>query len=243
MLLCSGVPIKVPPEATQFSVCSGPSGIKNVSLHLTSWGCATVGADISFSVLLLTVTSITAEQSRAMPSLVVSKQMQNHHKIVLCSFFTFEKSFKIRVLQYTNNFYAPYQKKIMCLTRNILGLKLTAVPLWYQTIWKQLLCVTTYQTVIPVFMSSAWAKTARWGGMRGIKVKQMAWGCTAKQNGSKWWLRTRFGLKVCWIFLLVRAEALSSILKRLRKTQRWEYLYFMPVWSKKLLQNIQKEWC
>lgn len=111
MLLCSGVPIKVPPEATQFSVCSGPSGIKNVSLHLTSWGCATVGADISFSVLLLIVTSITAEQSRAMPSLVVSKQMQNHHKIVLCSFFTFEKSFKIRVLQYTNNFYAPYQKK------------------------------------------------------------------------------------------------------------------------------------
>lgn len=54
----------------------------------------------------------------------------------------------------------------------------------------------------------------------------MAWGCTAKQNGSKRWLRTRFGLKVCWIFLFVRAEALSAILKRLRKTQMRIFVFY-----------------
>lgn len=48
-----------------------------------------------------------------------------------------------------------------CLTRNILGLKLTAVLWWYQTIWKQLLCVTTYKAVVLFLMSSASMKTSQ----------------------------------------------------------------------------------
>lgn len=48
-----------------------------------------------------------------------------------------------------------------CLTRNILGLKLTAVLWRYQTIWKQLLCVTTYKAVVLSLMSSASMKTSQ----------------------------------------------------------------------------------
>lgn len=126
----------------------------------------------------------------------------------------------------------------MPLTRNIFGLKLTAVPWWYQTIWKQLLCVTTYQAVTPVFMSMLeWrlVDEEEWGGLRFSK-----WLRDAKQNGSKRWLRTRFGLKVCWIFCLWGQKPSMQSSNDLRK-HRDENIHILCLFESKNCYRISRK--